>query len=411
MTNIAKEFPDFFTVFHADKHSERMLIPDAFVSLMLSKQKVMKNFILRDHRGKDWHVKARPIGGKLYFNDGWKRFREENCLEENGYIVFTHIENNVFKFKILEQSSMCEKIKVMDEEEENNMMQDVEVVVLDDDDYNEDDDGNVKVMDEEEINNNVMNDQEEEEEEDEDDDDDDDDDNDDDDDDYTMVEEEDDDDDDDDDEEDDDDDDDDFTMVEEEDDDDEDEEEEEDDDDVRIIIKEKKNAGVGKGISRSCEHQHCRTCKARRTGSNSAAPKFEDEIDVEMYIQPGNPQFFAKYSPWRPNELHIPTKVIEDFSLCFPKHITLVCCNCKDVQRNEIAAYHHILPLMSTKHIQKRGKISTWRDGRVTVKGWEGFRKKSMIRENDSCLCEIMLRKDGTIEMLRVHVIGKNCAA
>jgi hypothetical protein len=83
----------------------------------------------------------------------------------------------------------------------------------------------------------------------------------------------------------------------------------------------------------------------------------------------------------------------------------------QDVQRNEIAAYHHILPQMSTKHIQKRGEISTWRDGRVVVKGWEGFCKKSKITENDSCLCEIVLREDRTIEMLRVHVVGKNCAA
>jgi hypothetical protein len=66
---------------------------------------------------------------------------------------------------------------------------------------------------------------------------------------------------------------------------------------------------------------------------------------------------------------------------------------------------------MSTKHIQKRGKITTWRDGRVVVKGWEAFREKSKITENDSCLCEIVLREDRTIEMLRVHVVGKNCAA
>jgi hypothetical protein len=178
---------------------------------MLSKQKVLKNFILRDHRGRDWHVRTRPIGGKLYFNDGWKRFREENCLEENGFLVFTHIENNVFKFKILELSSMCEMMKIVDEEE---------------------------------INNNTMNVKAEEEEEDEDDDGDDADD-----DDYTMVE-----DDDDEQEEDEDVDDDDY--------DDEEEEDDDDDDDVCIIVKEKKNEGVGKGTSRSCEHEHCRTCKA-----------------------------------------------------------------------------------------------------------------------------------------------------
>lgn len=97
---------------------------------MLSKQRVLKYFILRDHRGTDWHVKARSIGRKLYFDDGWKLFREENSLEDNDFLVFTHIENNVFKFKIYELSSMCKKMKVMDGEENNNMLEDEE----DDDD-------------------------------------------------------------------------------------------------------------------------------------------------------------------------------------------------------------------------------------------------------------------------------------
>jgi len=93
---------------------------------MLSKQRVMKYFILRDHRGTDWHVKARSIGCKLYFDDGWKLFREEIFLEDNDFLVFTHIENNVFKFKIYELSSMCKKMKVMDGEENNNMLEDEE---------------------------------------------------------------------------------------------------------------------------------------------------------------------------------------------------------------------------------------------------------------------------------------------
>ncbi|PNX75999.1 plant-specific B3-DNA-binding domain protein [Trifolium pratense] len=245
----------------------------------------------------------------------------------------------------------------MDEAEENNMIQDEEVVELDHDDNNEDndddDDGNVNMMVEEEDDDEgfyVLDEKEI----------------------NNMMndqqEEEKDDDDDDDDE---------YTMVEEEHDDDDDDddddeyEEEEDDDDVYV----------------------------------------DDEIDVKMYIQPGNPQFFAKHNRQRPNELHIPAKVIKDFSLCFKKHIILICCNCKDVQRNEIAAYHHILPQMSKKHIQKRGEISTWRDGRMTVKAWEDFCKKSKITENDGCLCEIVLREDGTIEMLKVHVVRKNCAA
>jgi len=39
-------------------------------------------------------------------------------------------------------------------------------------------------------------------------------------------------------------------------------------------------------------------------GSSSAAPNLEDgEIDAEMYIQPGNPYFFAKHYHYRPNIL------------------------------------------------------------------------------------------------------------
>jgi len=83
-------------------------IPNAFVNLMRSKRRVIKDFILIDYRGRDWHVKACCIGDELYFDDGWKRFREENSLEEDDFLVF-HIDNIVFRFKIRELSSMCEK--------------------------------------------------------------------------------------------------------------------------------------------------------------------------------------------------------------------------------------------------------------------------------------------------------------
>jgi hypothetical protein len=109
---------------------------------MRSKRRVINDFILRDRRRRDWHVKARRIGDELYFDDGWKQFRDENSLEEDDFLVFTHIENNVFRFKILQLSSMCEKKKVNDEEENNNMMEDEEEDNDgdDDDDDDEDDD-------------------------------------------------------------------------------------------------------------------------------------------------------------------------------------------------------------------------------------------------------------------------------
>ncbi|KAL5066977.1 hypothetical protein RYX36_017864 [Vicia faba] len=281
---MVKEYPDFFKVFLIEKDHERMLIPNAFVNLLLSKKTVMPDFILRNHRGRDWHVKALSIGHELYFDDGWKRFKEENSLEDNDYIVFTHVEHNVFKFKILELSSMCEKEKVNDEVEKNN------------------------------------------------------------------------------------------TTV--------------------------------NGDNEN-EHQHCRSCNPWCIGSSSAVTKLKDvEIDAEMYIQQGNPYFLTRYIYYRPNELYIPKNVIQDLCLCFTKHITLVCCHCKDVRGNEKAAYHHILPQINTEHIEKRGKIRRWRDGRVFVQGWEEFCRKSKITEKDVCLCELVLREDGTVEMLRVHVVN-----
>jgi len=105
---------------------------------MRSKRTVIKDFILRDRRGRDWHVKARHIGDELYFDDGWKQFREENSLEEDDFLVFTHIENNIFRFKILQLSSVCEKKKVSDVEENNNMEDEEEDDDGDDDDEDDD---------------------------------------------------------------------------------------------------------------------------------------------------------------------------------------------------------------------------------------------------------------------------------
>ncbi|RHN69475.1 putative DNA-binding pseudobarrel domain-containing protein [Medicago truncatula] len=122
-----------------------------------------------------------------------------------------------------------------------------------------------------------------------------------------------------------------------------------------------------------------------------------------MYIQPGNPYFYAKH--YRPNELYILKNVVKDFCLCFTKHISLVCCHCKDVRGNEIAACHHILAQINTTHIEKRGEIRKWKDGRVFELGWADFCRKSKITENDRCLCEVVLHGGKSIEMLRVHVI------
>lgn len=66
-----------------------------------------------------------------------------------------------------------------------------------------------------------------------------------------------------------------------------------------------------------------------------------------------------------------------------------------------------MLPTMSTKHRKKRGEIRTWINGRVFVLGWAEFWAKCKVKENDSCLCEIVLHEEKAIEMIRVHVVRK----
>ncbi|XP_027355343.1 B3 domain-containing protein At5g60130-like [Abrus precatorius] len=118
MTTAAKKYPDFFKVFLQKQHSERMLIPNAFVKLTSLQRRIPENVILRNRKGRVWHVKIRSIGDKLYFDDGWKRFREENSLEEPNFLVFTYDGSKGFKFIILELSTSCEKTTVKEEEEE-----------------------------------------------------------------------------------------------------------------------------------------------------------------------------------------------------------------------------------------------------------------------------------------------------
>jgi hypothetical protein len=80
----------------------------------------------------------------------------------------------------------------------------------------------------------------------------------------------------------------------------------------------------------------------------------------------------------------------------------------QDIQNNDIGHYHHhMLPQMNTNHIEKRGKVRKWTNGRILVLGWLDLCKMSKIRETDTCLCEIVLRDNEAIEMIRVHVVKK----
>ena len=97
-----------------------------------------RDFILKNRHGKVWEVKALPIDNQLYFDDGWKQFREDNCLEVADFVFFTHVESNVFNFKICELTG-CEKTKVNDsteQEKERDVVKELdEEEEKDEDDY------------------------------------------------------------------------------------------------------------------------------------------------------------------------------------------------------------------------------------------------------------------------------------
>ncbi|MED6213453.1 hypothetical protein PIB30_093485 [Stylosanthes scabra] len=117
-TTPAKQF-SFFKVFLPQFSSERLLLPEKYVALTRMKERVPKEFTLRDGRGGEWRVKTSCIDEKVYFDDGWKKFASDNALQAAVFFLVFYPENsNTFMFKIFEESSMCEKTQIEEEEEE-----------------------------------------------------------------------------------------------------------------------------------------------------------------------------------------------------------------------------------------------------------------------------------------------------
>ncbi|KAK7257895.1 hypothetical protein RIF29_32208 [Crotalaria pallida] len=121
------KYPSFVKVFLPQLHSGRLLIPFAFVTQTRLEESLPKEVILRNYNGKGWNVEASYIDNKMYFDNGWKLFVEENSLEVANNIVFQYDGTNEFKFKIYELSG-CEKIRRENEgldEVENDCMMDI----------------------------------------------------------------------------------------------------------------------------------------------------------------------------------------------------------------------------------------------------------------------------------------------
>ena len=94
------------------------LIPNAFVRLPQLQGRIPEDVILRNASGRAWHVKTRYVEEKLYFDDGWRAFHQENCLGQADFLVFKHERRNEFVVLILQLSTQCQKPLVKMEEEQ-----------------------------------------------------------------------------------------------------------------------------------------------------------------------------------------------------------------------------------------------------------------------------------------------------
>ena len=84
--------------------------------------RIPEDVILRNASGRVWHVKTRYVEEKLYFDDGWRAFHQENCLGQADFLVFKHERRNEFVVLILQLSTQCQK-PVVKMEEENEQEQ------------------------------------------------------------------------------------------------------------------------------------------------------------------------------------------------------------------------------------------------------------------------------------------------
>ncbi|KAH1093205.1 hypothetical protein AAZX31_14G053500 [Glycine max] len=140
----------FVTVFKPEEHSESMLIPDAFVkSTRLQGWRIPEDVILTNVGRRVWNVKTRLVGNKIYFEEGWKVFQEENFLGKEDYLVFKYDGANIFKVVILEQSSRCERTEAEEEDEVIEITDDEEHEEAEDDEDEGDDDDQYREMEEE----------------------------------------------------------------------------------------------------------------------------------------------------------------------------------------------------------------------------------------------------------------------
>ncbi|KAK3195619.1 hypothetical protein Dsin_026929 [Dipteronia sinensis] len=430
-----KRIPDFFKVHLPGQGSERLLIPDSFVTSC--NRRLPKNAVLSNYIGSSWHVILDCIDGRVFFLNGWQKFVKDNSIKFGDFLIFSYDGQRGFSVKILGISG-CEKLEssakgtsymneVKLEEGEEEKDEEEETKENDIEDYhdhdhdgdnnddsngdNNDDSNDSDYIDEEEENStkeeaikksrarkqsggsiggskriNVVNIEELEEEEE-------------------------------------------STIrksrvrkqsggnnggskkwtavkveggskqtnavnIE--------EEEEEEEATIKTGRAQKRSGGNTGGYkkrvivrieeeSRDWENSDENNGVSGKMhadkigrGSTRTCDFLLEEVDVSKYIEPRNPHFIAKLraGPKR-NILPIPSKVIKFWQLKLPN-----------------------LVFFQNKHgRQWRGNVFSWKDGRFWISGWNDFCLGNHVSPNDWCICEFLPRNIQREDIINVHIV------
>ncbi|XP_059643884.1 B3 domain-containing protein REM20-like isoform X1 [Cornus florida] len=153
----------------------------------------------------------------------------------------------------------------------------------------------------------------------------------------------------------------------------EEEEVEEDHDEEEIISRGTSNSGNA-AVNVGDEHR------------GRAVVEGEDDYIFETghYVRPKNPYFVAKMKQTtRKNDLLVPADVIKDNNLKLPSEIVL-----RDQDGKTWTA-----------------KLVVWSDRRTWIRGWKAVCRWHNLRENDRCICQFLLGRDGDCTSLQIQVV------
>ncbi|KAK0580304.1 hypothetical protein LWI29_000511 [Acer saccharum] len=103
-----KRIPEFLIVHLPGQSSERLVIPDSFVTSC--NRRLPKNAVLSNYIGSSWHVILDCIDGRVFFLNGWQKFFKDNSIEYGDFLIFRYDGQRGFSVKILGTSG-CEKLE------------------------------------------------------------------------------------------------------------------------------------------------------------------------------------------------------------------------------------------------------------------------------------------------------------